>query len=63
MMKSSVHLKVHHLLRERATACGEVEGMTLPEFIRAAMREKCERIERSKISRLDEVNRLNKAGQ
>lgn len=46
MAQASIHIKVRPELRARADACATLEGLATAEFVRAAIREHCERTER-----------------
>ncbi len=44
--QGSFNIKSRPELRARAEACARLEGLSVPEFVRAAIREHCERTER-----------------
>ena len=44
--RSALHFKLPPALHERVRACAALEGATVPEFARAALRNACESVER-----------------
>ena len=40
-----INIKVARRLRSRAEVCASLEGLSVPDFVRAAFREHCERTE------------------
>lgn len=46
MDRATIHIKVRPELRARADACAKLEGLAVPEFVRLAIREHCERTEK-----------------
>lgn len=46
MAQASIHIKVRPELRARASGCAKLEGLRLPEFVRAAIVAHCERSEK-----------------
>lgn len=46
MARGTIHIKTLPELRARAEACARLEGLALPEFVRLAIREHCERTEK-----------------
>ena len=45
-MDAYLHMKLRSELRTRADACATLTGATLNEFVREAIRDKCESVER-----------------
>ena len=43
--RTGINIKVARQLRSRAEVCASLEGLSVPEFVRAAIREHCERTE------------------
>ena len=41
MERSTIHIKTMPELRARAEACARLEGLSLPEFVRMAIRDRC----------------------
>ena len=44
--RHGINIKVRPELRARADTCATLEGLTTPEFVRAAIVAHCERVER-----------------
>lgn len=44
--RAGINIKVRPELRARADTCATLEGLTTPEFIRAAIVAHCERVEK-----------------
>ena len=44
--QASIHIKLLPGLRARASACAALEGLSLPEFVRASIRAHCEESEK-----------------
>ena len=47
MNRASFHIKARPELRSRVEVCAKLIGATVPEFVREAIRDKCELVERT----------------
>lgn len=46
MKQTAFHIKVRPELRTRADTCAKLEGLSVPEFVRLAVKDACERTEK-----------------
>ena len=61
--QGSFNIKCRPELRARADACARLEGLSVPDFVRLAIRDECERTERRHGQRTRATRAAGKAAE